>query len=115
MGKGDRLRLPVYPRVEARGSAVIIIEEDGEEHLWDYEDDESVAVAVAEEIQLGLRAIHCVRTSLLISLRETMDFLRESGVPAEHLGDIIYEGYQSIQKWLIELDKRAPGGISLSA
>lgn len=94
---------------------MIIIEEDGGEHLWDYEDDDSVAVAVAEEIQLGLRAIHCVRTSLLISLTETMDFLRESGVPTEHLGDILYEGYQSIQKWLIELDRRVPDSISLSA
>jgi len=115
LGKEDKLRLPAYPRVEARGNAVIIIEEDGEEHLWDHEDNDSVAVAVAEEIQLGLRAIHCVRTNLLISLRETMDFLRKSGVPAEHLGDILYEGYQSIQKWLIELDRRVPGGISLSA
>lgn len=113
--KGDKLRLPVYPRVEARGNAVIIIEEDGEERLWDFEDDESVAIAVAEEIQLGLRAIHCVRASLLISLREIMDFLRESGVPAEHLGNILYEGYQSIQKFLIELDRRVPNGISLSA
>lgn len=93
---------------------MIIIEEDGEEYLWDFEDDESVAIAVAEEIQLGLRAIHCVRRSLLITLRETMDFLRESGVPAEHLDDILYEGYQSIQKWLIELDRQSPGSISLS-
>jgi hypothetical protein len=115
MGEGDRLRLPVYPRVEARGNAVIIIEEDGEERLWDFEDDESVAIAVAEEIQLGLRAIHCVRTSLLISLREIVDFLRESGVPSEHLGNILYEGYQSIQKLLIELDRRVPGDISMSA
>lgn len=94
---------------------MIIIEEDGEEHLWDVEDDESVAIAVAEEIQLGLRAIHYVRMSLLVSLREIIDFLRESGVPAEHLGNILYEGYQSIQKWLIELDRRVPDGISLSA
>jgi hypothetical protein len=114
LSREDRPHLPDYPKVEARGDAVIIIEEDGEEHLWGYEDDASTAVAVAEDIQLGLRAIHYVRTSLLISLRETMEFLTEAGVPTEHLDDIIYEGYQSIHKWFNELEKRKTTEISFS-
>lgn len=104
MEKEGRLDLPVYPRVEVRGNAVIIIEEDGEEHLWGREDDESTAVAVAGEIQLGLRAIKYVRTCLLKSLREAMEFLTQAGVPTEQLDDIIFEGYWSIHKWFVELE-----------
>ncbi len=104
MEKEGRLDLPVYPRVEVRGNAVIIIEEDGREHLWGCEDDESTAVAVAGEIQLGLRAIKYVRICLLKSLREAMEFLTQVGVPIEQLDDIIFEGYLSIHKWFVELE-----------
>jgi len=114
-GIGDRLRLPVYPKAVARGNAVIVIWEEGEEHLWGHEDDASIAVAVAEDIQLGLRAIHYVRTSLLDSLRETMGLLEEAGVPAEHLDDIMYEGYRGIRRWFIELEKTRSVDASLSA
>jgi hypothetical protein len=82
----------------ARGNAVIIIWEEGEEQLWGHEDDASIAVTVAEDIQLGLRAIQYVRTSLLDSLRETMGLLEEAGVPAEHLDDIMYEDGSSYSK-----------------
>ena len=107
--------LPVYPKAVARGNAVIVIWEEGEEHLWGHEDDESIAVAVAEDIQLGLRAIQYVRKSLLDSLRETMGLLEEAGVPAEHLDDIMYEGYQGIRRWFIELEKTKSVETSLSA
>jgi hypothetical protein len=112
---GDRLRLPVYPKAVARGNAVIIIWEDSEEQLWGHEDDESIAITVAEDIQLGLRAIRYVRTSLLESLRETMGLLEEAGVPAEHLNDIMYEGYWGIRRWFIELEKSRSVEASLSA
>ena len=82
---------------------MIIIGEEGEEHLWGLEDDESRAAAIAEEIQLELRAINYVRRSLQDTLREAMVFLAESGVPAEHLNDIACEGYRSVQRWLLEL------------
>jgi len=114
-GIGDRLRLPVYPKAVARGNAVIVIWEEGEEHLWGHEDDASIAVTVAEDIQLGLRAIQYVRTSLLDSLRETMGLLEEAGVPAEHLDDIMYEGYRGIRRWFIELEKTKSVDASLSA
>lgn len=115
MEKEGRSDLPVYPRVEVRGNAVIIIEEDGEEHLWGREDDESTAVAVAGEIQLGLRAIKYVRTCLLKSLREAMEFLTQAGVPTEQLDDIIFEGYCSIHKWFVELENGKQYEISFSA
>jgi hypothetical protein len=113
--KEDKLELPFYPRVEVRGNAVIIIEEDGEEHLWGLEDDESIAVAIAGEIQLGLRAIKYVRTCLLKSLREAMEFLMLAGVPTEQLDDIIFEGYCSIHKWFVELENGKQYEISFSA
>nr|ADP09420.1 hypothetical protein E6-3G_5 [uncultured marine crenarchaeote E6-3G] len=115
MEKGDRLRLPVYPKAVARGNAVIVIWEGGEEQLWGHEDDEPIAVAVAEDIQLGLRAIHYVRTSLLESLGETMGLLEEAGVPAEHLDDIMYEGYRGIRRWFVELEKTKSVEALLSA
>ena len=115
MEKENKLELPFYPRVEVRGNAVIIIEEDGEEHLWGLEDDESTAVAVAGEIQLGLRAIKYVRTYLLKSLREVMEFLMQAGVPTEQLDDIIFEGYCSIHKWFVELEDGKHYEISYSA
>lgn len=104
MEKEGSLSLPVHPRVEARGNAVIIIEEDGEEHLWGREDDEPTAVAVAGEIQLGLRAIRYVRTCLLKSLREAIEFLTLAGVPTDQLDDIVFEGYCSIHKWFVDFE-----------
>lgn len=95
----DDSRLPIFPKVIARGEAVVIIEENGEERLWGFEADESAAIAVADEIQLGLRAINYVKTSLLSSLREALEYLADTGIPAEHLDDIVYEGYQSVQGW----------------
>ena len=102
---GDEFRLPVYPKAVARGNAVIIIWKDGEEQLWGYENDESIAISVAEDIQLGLRAIRYVRTSLLSSLSEILGLLEEAGIPSEHLDDVMYEGYRSVRRWFIELEK----------
>ena len=55
---------PEYPKTLVRRSSVIVLYEDGEEHLWSEEPDEIKALQVAEEIQWGLRLSHYVRDKL---------------------------------------------------
>ncbi len=114
MEKWDRVHLPNHPKVKVRGNAIVIIDENDEEYLWGYEENEIIAIAIAEDIQLGLRAIHFVKKSLVNLLREIMEFLTESGVPKEHLDDILFEGYIGIQKWFIELANQRSNEVVLS-
>lgn len=100
----ERIQLPIYPRVEIRGTSIVIVEEDGSEELWGHETDMSKALEAAEDIQEGLRALNYVKNSLVNYINTLMENLIELDVPREHLDDIIYEGYRSLQKWFISLD-----------
>lgn len=100
----ERIQLPIYPRVEIRGTSIVIVEEDGSEELWGHEADRSKALEAAEDIQEGLRALNYVKNSLVSYINTLMENLIELDVPREHLDDIIYEGYRSLQKWFIRLD-----------
>ena len=93
----------MFPRVEIRGTDIVIIEEDGTEELWGQEADRSKALKAAEDIQEGLRALNLVKNSLVNHINTLMENLIELDVPREHLDDIIYEGYRSLQKWFIRL------------
>ena len=100
----ERIQLPDYPKVEIRGTSIVIVEEDGSEELWGHETDRSAALEAAEDIQEGLRALNYVKNSLVSYINTLMENLIELDVPREHLDDIIYEGYRSLQKWFIRLD-----------
>jgi hypothetical protein len=102
-GSSKRIQLPVFPRVETRGTDIVIIGEDGSEELWGQEADRSKALEAAEDIQEGLRALNFVKNSLVNHINTLMENLIELDVPREHLDDIIYEGYRSLQKWFIRL------------
>lgn len=100
----ERIQLPIFPRVEIRGTNIVIIKEDGSEELWGHEADRSKALEAAEDIQEGLRALNYVKSSLVNYINTLMENLIELDVPREHLDDIAYEGYKSLQKWFIQLD-----------
>lgn len=99
-----RHQLPLFPRTELRGDDVVIIWDDMSEQVWDNESDKIMAAEVAEEIQLGLRAIKYVKLHLINSLSDVVADLKEFNVKEEDIGDIVYEGYQSIRNMFIELD-----------
>ena len=94
----------MFPRTELRGDDIVIIWEDMSEQVWDNESDRTIATQVAEEIQLELRAIKYVKQNLIESLSDIVTDLKMYNVKEEDLGDIVYEGYQSIRKLFIELD-----------
>lgn len=100
----ERYRLPLFPRTELRGDEVVIIWDDMSEQVWDNESDKGMAAEVAEEIQLELRAIKYVKLHLIDSLSNVVADLKEFNVKEEDIGDIVYEGYQSIRNMFINLD-----------
>ncbi len=102
--KLERHQLPLFPRTELRGDDIVIIWDDMSEQVWDNESDKTMAAEVAEEIQLELRSIKYVKLHLIDSLSGVVADLKEFNVKEEDIGDIIYEGYQSIKKMFIELD-----------
>ena len=100
----ERHQLPLFPRTELRGDDIVIIWDDMSEQVWDNESDKTIAAEVAKEIQLGLKAIKYVKLHLIDSLSDIVADLKEFNVKEEDIGDIIYEGYQSIRNMFIELD-----------
>ncbi|UCH57456.1 MAG: hypothetical protein JSV18_00615 [Candidatus Bathyarchaeota archaeon] len=103
--KTKRSCLPLFPRVEARGNSIVIIEEDGCETLWGREEDEITARRVADEIQIELRSICYIKRSLVRFMNKLVDDLVELGVQAEHLDSVLYEGCFNIQRMLMELSE----------
>lgn len=97
-------QLPKFPKVEVRDGEILIIAEDGDVEIWDNENDVLKAVAVAEILELELRAINYVKFSLINYLYELAKDLKKNRVPAESVDDIIYEGYKSLEKYFLQLD-----------
>ncbi len=99
------IELPRYPRIEVRGKAIFVVDEDGMDMFWGEEESELIAKTVAEEIQTELRAINYVECKLEIAVNRLMDDLKEVGISTEHLDDIIFEGYSNLKKILLQLGK----------
>ena len=95
--------LPRFPRVEARGNDIIIIRMNGDEEHYETAESPMVAIALAEEIQRGLRVIDYVKLNLVNYLAKLSDDLRELNIPDEIIDETIYEGYKSLKKWFIDL------------
>ncbi len=98
--------LPPYPRVEARGNQVLIIQEDGGMSLWGIERSNYVARRAANDIQLSLRSINYVKKVLSQKLDQISTDLKAAGVPPEYVSQFIVEGYESIRKVMISLNGR---------
>ena len=58
------VQLPQYPKVVVKEGNIVIVDESGDERVVEYIEDELIAASVADEIQLGLRAINYVRGHL---------------------------------------------------
>ena len=100
----NKPQLPEYPKVELKGSIIIIKYEDGSEEIWGNEPNDEIAWAVAKDIQLGLQAINYVSLQVAKRLNELAEELMNAGVPAEYTNDYICEGYGKIAKWFKELE-----------
>jgi hypothetical protein len=96
---------PEYPRVEACGNRVMIIQEDGSSILWGIERSHSVAERAANDIQLWLRAVNYVKKAVFDKLNSLSDDLLETGIPEEYIGQLLLEGYASIAEIMIDLNK----------
>ncbi|HUS77909.1 MAG TPA: hypothetical protein VM050_04530 [Patescibacteria group bacterium] len=101
----DLIQLPPYPRVEVHGNSIIIISEDNDKEIWDEEADEISAHAIANELEIGLRAINYVKYSLVNYVSTLSEDLQRLNVPEESIDDIVYEGYNSLKKWFNELER----------
>ncbi len=98
------LQLPSYPKVEVLDDEIIIIGEDGDREIWDTEEDEIKAIAIASNLELELKAIMYVKYHLANYLSKLSRDLKEFNIVEGNIDDILYEGYKSLSNWFIELD-----------
>jgi hypothetical protein len=104
-GEEHLLQLPSYPKVEVLDDEIIIIGEDGDREIWDTEEDEIKAIAIASNLELELRAIMYVKFHLAAYLSKLSSDLKEFNVLETNIDDILYEGYKSLSNWFIELER----------
>ena len=101
--------LPDYPRVELDGSAVVIHYENGDIEVWGYEPNPKLAADIAEDIEVGLKAIDYVALVLMKYLSEIGEELAALDLPPEYVNEYLYEGYCKLSKWFSQLKvKQAP-------
>ncbi len=98
------LQLPSYPKVEVLDDEIIIIGEDGDREIWDTEEDEIKAIAIASNLELELKAIMYVKYHLANYLSKLSRDLKEFNIVEGNIDDILYEGYKSLSSWFIKLD-----------
>jgi hypothetical protein len=103
-GEEHLLQLPSYPKVEVLDDEIIIIAEDGDREIWDTEENEIKALAIANNLELELRAIMYVKFHLATYLSKLSNDLKEFNVLEANISDILYEGYKSLGSWFIELE-----------
>ena len=95
--------LPEYPKVVLDGTAIVICYKDGEKEVWGYEPNKKIAHEIANEIELGLKAIDYVAFEVIKVLNEIAEQLVVLGVPEAHVNEYLSEGYFKISKWFKEL------------
>lgn len=100
-----RHALPSYPRVVVNDGAIVIIYENEEREVWDYEANRAVAETVAEDIEVGLRSIYYVRSLLLEFLDDVADELLALNVPMYLLEDAIEDAFTDVYRKLPEITK----------
>lgn len=101
--KSSGISLPPYPKVVLDGDAIVIIDENNERQIWDYESDHRLAEEVAREIEIALRSISYIRSRLLELFEEVADGLMENGVPADMMDWIIGDAYYDVSRKLPDL------------
>lgn len=100
--------LPEYPKVVLDGTAIVIRYKNGEKEVWGYEPNKNIAYEIANEIELGLKAIDYVAFELVKQLNEITEQLETLGVPREYMNEYLSEGYYKISKWFTELELKQP-------
>ena len=99
------VQLPQYPKVVVKEGNIVIVDEGGDEQVVEYIEDELLAASVADEIQLGLRAINYVRGHLSTYISKLADDLIRLNISQNDVNVILYEGYSSLKKMFIKLDE----------
>jgi hypothetical protein len=98
--------LPSHPRVVVDDGVIVVINENGERIVWDYEDDRATAEDIATEIEVGLQAISYVRSHLLDFLNLLTDQLLDFDVPIEMIERAIDDAYCDIYRRLPQITKQ---------
>lgn len=109
MVKTHNLRdaLPEYPKVIVNGDVIVIVGEDGDRMVWDWEPDKADAERVAEEIEIGLKSIFYVRSRLIDIVGDIVDRLTALEVPPEMLDWVIDDALNDVNRTLPYLIERS--------
>jgi len=90
------VNLPDYPRVLIRDTAIIIVDENMHETVWDYEEDEEEAKIIARDLESGLRAICYVRKQVTRLMNDITEDLIFMDVPLDRVEEYLYEGSSQV-------------------
>ncbi len=109
MVKTDSLRdaLPEYPKVIVDGDVIVIVGEDGDRMVWDWEPDKADSERVAEEIEIGLKSIFYARSRLIDIVGDIADRLTALEVSPEMLDWVIDDALNDVNRTLPYLIERS--------
>lgn len=97
-------QLPDHPKTEVRESTIIIVYENGDEEIWGRESNDKIAIEVAKDIELGLKAINYSSMEIIKRLSDISEELISLGIPREYTNDYVSEGYRKVARWFKKLD-----------
>lgn len=99
--------LPEYPKVIVDGDVIVIVGEDGDRTVWDWEPDKDDAERVAEEIEIGLKSIFYVKSRLIDLVGDMVDSLTALEVSPEMLDWVIDDALNDVNRTLPYLIERS--------
>ena len=93
--------LPQFPRVYSEDNLVIIEYKDGNKHYWGREKDSNEAFTVAETMDLELRILSYLQSSVGNSLKDILESISNTA-PTETimplLNDVLREQIRAIER-----------------
>jgi hypothetical protein len=97
-----RKRIPfsAYPKVVSRENCIIICFEDGTELFWGEENSTIEALDLARELEIELRAVSFLKTSIIDFMAEMTELLFAIGADEGLISSIIEDGHNQAYKEL---------------
>ena len=87
-----------YPRTYVKNNLVYIAYTESEVMVWGEEPNEEEAIAVAEDLQIGLQVLHYIQNSINKWEEEIERYLTSHEVPHNIINECLYEIYRTKQR-----------------
>ena len=108
----SNINLPKTPTVVARKETVVILFSNGNEMMWGTENNEELAVKVAKELEVELRAVKYVQWHVHSFIRDMREYLGSLDIDEGLLDSILIDGHAFARD---DLDKGTVDSIIMGA